>query len=281
VIARTAAVVQAGGVLGELVCAPPLTLRQVRSEVQGRCELRLVGTAAGPLAADDLSVSLHLRAGARATLRATGASLAQGAARSAGHDAGHGAGQAGHGAGQAGHGAGHGCGRGAATLSIRADLADGSDLIADPGALVVCQGSRVDVRVELALGRGAAVEWRELIVLGRTGESAGAATLRWDVTRLGRPVLRQFVDLADPVLTAWAGLTAHRRVLACALIADPAGTPRTIVASPTSVAQRVDEQTLLVTVLGDDAAGAARELDALCARARAAGRPVAGMGEVG
>jgi urease accessory protein len=249
VIARTAAVVQAGGVLGELVCAPPLTLRQVRSEVQGRCELRLVGTAAGPLAADDLSMSLHLRAGARATLRATGASLAQGAGR--------------------------GCGRGAAALSIRADLADGSDLLADPGALVVCQGSRVDVRVELALGRGAAVEWRELIVLGRTGESAGAATLRWDVTRLGRPVLRQFVDLADPALTAWAGLTAHRRVLACALIADPAGTPRTIVASPTSVAQRVDEQTLLVTVLGDDAAGAARELDALCARA-AGRRPAAG-----
>lgn len=274
-IARTAAVVQAGGVLGELVCAPPLTLRQVRSEVRGRCELRLVGTAAGPLAADDLSVSLHLRAGARATLRATGASLAQGAARSAGRDAGHGAGQAGR------RDAGHGCGRGAATLSIRADLAEGSDLIADPGALVVCQGSRVDVRVELALGRGAAVEWRELIVLGRTGESAGAATLRWDVTRLGRPVLRQFVDLADPALTAWAGLTAHRRVLACALIAGPAGTPRTIVASPTSVAQRVDEQTLLVTVLGDDAAGAARELEALCARARAAGRPVAGMDEVG
>jgi len=235
VIARTTAVVEAGGVLGELACAPPLTLRQVHGadrSGQGRCELRLVGTAAGPLAGDDLSIRLELRAGARATLRAAGASLAQG---------------------------------GAAALSIRADLAERADLIADPGALILCQGSRVDVRLELALGAGAAVDWRELIVLGRTGEPAGHATLRWDVTRLGRPVLRQFVDLADP---ARAGLTAGRRVLACALISGPALAPRTVVASPVAVAQRVDEHTLLVTVLDDDAAQATRQLGDLCDRAR-------------
>ena len=168
-IARTTAVVEPGGVLGELACAPPLTLRQVHGE--GRCELRLVGTAAGPLAGDDLSIRLELRPGARATLRATGASLAQG------RDSGAGRGGA------------------AGALSIRADLAEGADLVADPGALIVCRGSRVDVRLELALGAGAAVDWRELIVLGRTGEPPGQATLRWDVTRLGRPLLRQFVNL--------------------------------------------------------------------------------------
>ena len=123
----------------------------------------------------------------------------------------------------------------------------------------------MDVRLELALGAGAAVEWRELIVLGRTGEPAGRATLRWDVTRLGRPVLRQFVDL-DP--GPEAGLTARRRVLACALIAGPALAPRTVVAGPLAVAQRVDDHTLLVTVLDDDAARATRQLDDLCARAR-------------
>ena len=241
-IARTTAVIEAGGVLGELTCAPPLTLRQVHSDVRGRCELRLVGTAAGPLAGDDLSVGLRLCPGARAHLAATGASLAQGRSR-----------------GSAG---------GAAALSIRADLAAGADLVADPGALVVCQGSRVDVRVELALDRGAAVRWRELIVLGRTGEPPGQATLRWDVTRLGHPVLRQFVDLADPALTGRPGLTARRRVLACALICDPASAARTLVASATAVAQRVDDHTLLVTVLDDDAVSAARQLDELCTRAR-------------
>jgi urease accessory protein len=238
VIARTAAVVEAGGVLGELACAPPLTLRQVHSDAADRCELRLVGTAAGPLAGDDLSVSLLLQAGARATLRATGASLAQGRP-----------------------------GGGPAGLSIRVDLAEGSDLVADPGALIVCYGSLVHVRVGLTLAAGAAVDWRELIVLGRTGEPPGMATLRWDVTRAGRPVLRQVVDLTDPALTGWAGLTADRRVLACAFIAGPAVRPRTVVASPVAVAQRLAAEALLVTVLSDDAAGATRELDDLCARA--------------
>jgi urease accessory protein len=234
VIARTSAVVEAGGVLGELDCAPPLTLRQVHGEGPGRCELCLVGTAAGPLAGDDLSLRLELRAGARARLRAAGASVAQG----------------------------RGGGQDAAALSIRVDLAERADLIADPGALIVCRGSRVDVRLELTLGPGAAVDWRELIVLGRTGEPAGQATLRWDVTRLGRPVLRQFVDLSrDP-----AGLTAGRRVLACALIAGPALAPPTVVASPVAVAQRIDDHTLLITVLDDDGARATRQLDDLCAR---------------
>ena len=236
-IAQTTAVIEPGGVLGELACVPPLTLRQVHGE--GRCELRLIGTAAGPLAGDNLSLSLRLRPGARATLRAAGASLAQG------RD----------------HGE-------AAALSIRADLAEEADLVADPGALIVCQGSRVDVRVELALGQDAAVDWRELIVLGRTGEPPGQATLRWDVTRLGRPVLRQFVDL-DP--TGPAVLTAGRRVLTCALICNPAGSPRTVVDSPVAVAQRVDEHTLLVSVLHDDAASATRQLEGLCRRARGPG----------
>ena len=252
-IARTTAVIEAGGVLGELTCAPPLTLRQVHSDVRGRCELRLVGTAAGPLAGDDLSVGLRLCPGARAHLTATGASLAQGRSRGDGSSGGSTTRDEG----------------GAATLSIRADLAEGADLVADPGALVVCQGSRVDVRVELALDRGAAVRWRELIVLGRTGEPPGQATLRWDVTRLGHPVLRQFVDLTDRALTGRAGLTGRRRVLACALICDPASAPRTLVASATAIAQRVDEHTLLVTVLDDDAARAARQLDELCAKTRA------------
>jgi urease accessory protein len=231
VIARTTAVIEPGGVLGELSCAPPLTLRQVRGDDPGRCELRLVGSAAGPLAGDDLSLCLRLRAGARATLRATGASLAQGRDR------------------------------GAAALSVRADLAAAADLIADPGALIVCQGSRVDVRVELSLAEDAAVEWHELIVLGRTGEPPGQATVRWDVTRAGRPVLRQSVAL-DP------GLADGHRVLACALIADPAVAARTVVAGPAAVAQRVDEHTLLLTVLADDAASAARELAGLRRAAR-------------
>ena len=218
--------------LGELACAPPLTLRQVHGDV-GQPVRAAPGRHRGRAA------------GRRRPVAPPGA-----AGRGPRHAPGH--------RGQRGPGPGHRGGAG--SLSIRADLAEGSDLIADPGALVVCQGSRVDVRLDLRLGAGAAVDWRELIVLGRTGEPAGQATLRWDVTRLGRPVLRQFVDLS-------LGLTAGRRVLACALIAGPALAPRTVVASPVAVAQRVDDHTLLVTVLDDDAARATRQLGDLCARA--------------
>ena len=43
-------------------------------------------------------------------------------------------------------------------------------------------------------------------------------------------------------------LVRGHRVLACAVIADPASTFRTVVASPASVAQRVvDDQTMLVS----------------------------------
>ena len=227
-IARTTAVVEPGGVLGPVACQPPLTLRQVRGAEPGRCELRLVGSAAGPLAGDDLSLSLRLRAGARAVLGAAGASLAQGRGSSGG-----------------------------AALSFAAEFEAGACLVADPGELIVCQGSRVDVRLSLALSTGAAVEWRELIVLGRTGEPPGAATVRWDVTRSGRPVLRQSTELD-------LALTGGRRVLACALISGPEVAARTVVASATAVAQRVDDHTLLVTVLTDDAAAARRELDVLC-----------------
>jgi urease accessory protein len=233
VIARTTAVVEPGGVLGAVRCAPPLTLRQVRGEApdgEQRCELRLVGTAAGPLAGDDLALSLVLRPGARATLRAAGASVAQG-------------------------------GGGERTLAIRADLGQGADLIAEPGVLVACAGSRIEVRVEITLGAGAAVDWRELIVLGRTGEPAGQATLRWDVTRGGEPVLRQFADLGP-------ALYRGGRVLACALISDPAAKVRTAVESAAAVAQRLNDHTVLVSVLEDDAARAVRRLGVLCTQAR-------------
>jgi len=233
VIARTTAVVEPGGVLGTVRCAPPLTLRQVRGEApdgEQRCELRLVGTAAGPLAGDDLALSLVLRPGARATVRAAGASVAQG-------------------------------GGGERTLAIRAELGEGAELVAEPGVLVVCHGSRIEVRVEIALGAGAAVDWRELIVLGRTGEPAGQATLRWDVTRGGEPVLRQFADLGP-------ALYRGGRVLACALISDPAASMRTAVESAVAVAQRLNDHTVLVSVLEDDAARAVRRLGVLCTQAR-------------
>ena len=224
--------VHAGGVLGRVHCEPPLTLRQVAGDDPFGCALCLVGTAAGPLGGDDLSLSLAVEGGAAAQLRAAGASIAQGRSGAP------------------------------ATVRWSADVGDGARLRADPGVLVVCEGSRVDVAIDIALGRDASLDWRELVVLGRSGDvRPGAATLRWDVERLGRPLLRQHVDLTDAA--AWPGLTAGHRVLASALITGPDVRARTVVASRTAVAQKLDDHSLLVTVLGDSAATVTRQLEGL------------------
>jgi urease accessory protein len=239
VISRSRAVVGAGGVLEVLDCDAPLTLRRVYSEGAATCALCLVGTAAGPLAGDDLELSLHLLPGARASLVATGASIAQGRDPQS-----------------------------SARLVLRAQLDAGARLHADPGPLIVCAGSRVDVRVELALAGDASIEWRELVVLGRSGDRPGSASLNWDVTVDGRPLLRHHLDLTDPSLLAWPGMLGDARVLATALLAGPWLQARTVVSTPAAVAQRLDDRSALLSVLGRDAADATRELDELCARVR-------------
>jgi hypothetical protein len=57
-------------------------------------------------------------------------------------------------------------------------------------------------------------------------------------------------------------------VLACALISGPGLAARTVVAGPAAAAQRVDEHTVLITVLADDAARATRQRGELCAELR-------------
>jgi urease accessory protein len=275
-IARSHAVVAADGRLARLTCQPPLTLRRVGPpDPPGRpdplrrpdppkpagpakptsvadsagCALCLVGSAAGPLPGDDLTLRLELLDGASATLQATGAAIAQGRP-----------------------------GGPAGVLRIQAVLGRNATLRADPGPLIVRPGGRVDASVAIDLGPGARVDWRELIVLGGSSgriQDSGpsphvppAATLRWDVTRAGAPLLRQVIDLTDPEGLAWPGMLAGRRVLASALLAGRGISARTIVAAPAAVAQRLAEDAVLITVLADDAAAAQREVDDLCARVR-------------
>ncbi len=241
-IARTQVVVAAGGRLSRLHAEPPLTVRRVHAEQRDSCALCLVGTAAGPLAGDDLALELRLGPDARATLTAAGAAIAQGSPRPGGPDDG-----------------------AASRLAMNVSLGDHAVLDADPGPLVVCAGARVDVRVSIAMAASASVRWRELIVLGRTGAPPGAATIRWDVEREGLAVLRQFVDLTDPRLMAWPGLLAGRRVVATAFVAGPELDATLTIAGPAAMAQPLDPHALLITVLADDAASALRQLDELTA----------------
>lgn len=245
-ITRTSAEIAVGGVLRHVDGRPPLTLRRLRfppvtsprlgDADLGTCALCLVGSAAGPLAGDDLVVSLRLDPGAHATLQATGAHLAQGRE-----------------------------GQARSRLRCSASLGAGAALVADPGPLVVCAGAAVDVEVRLEIGPGASVDWTELVVLGREGEPpVGRAGLRWDVVRCHSatlppsPLLRQRLDLADPELAGWSGLLRGRRVLGSRLLVGPGVHARTVVDSPFAVAQQLDSDAVLITVLADDTVEAAR-----------------------
>lgn len=231
--AHTRAVVHLGGRLGELHCTPPLTLRRVHADRPDVCALCLVGSAAGPLAGDELIAELVLTPDARARLTATGASIAQGR------------------------------GGPPASLAWRVELGHRAQLVADPGPLIVCQGSRVDVEVTIALAADSHLEWRELVVLGRSTDAVpGAVTIAWDVTRAGRALLRQSVALEPDDLGALSSAGGHR-VLASTLLTGPDVAARTVVHTRTSVAQRIDEHTVLLTVLGDDTVDVTRALTAL------------------
>src|SRR3954469_20491631 len=103
--AVTTAVVGVGGVLESVSCQSPVTVRKVHADNPDTCALCVVGTAAGPLAGDELALNLTLRPRARATLTAAGASLAQGD------------------------------GRGRGRLSTRVCLGDGAHLEGRPGSV--------------------------------------------------------------------------------------------------------------------------------------------------
>jgi urease accessory protein len=239
-IARSRAVAAPGGRLTELACQPPLTLRQIAAARPGVCALCLVGTAAGPLAGDDLTLRLEVLAGASASLQATGAAIAQG--RTGGP---------------------------ASSLRLQAVLGADASLRADPGALIVRAGGRIAAHVEIELGAHAQLEWHELIFLQNPrGAACPAAALRWDVTREGVPLLRQLIDLTSAESFRDAFMLAGRRVLASVLLSGKAVRGQTIVARPTAVAQQLAEDAVLITVLATDAATAQREAANLCGRVR-------------
>jgi urease accessory protein len=201
------------------------------------CALCLVGSAAGPLAGDRVTLTLDVRDGARAVLSAAGANLAQGRSEGAVVPA------------------------AAGRLESQVRVGESADLHAEPAALIVSAGSTVSVSVSLELAATAAVLWRELLVLGRTAEESGAVSLHWSVHRAGSPVLVQSIDLTGD--RSWPGLLDGNRVIASTFVSRPGLLARTIVDSATAVCQKLDEHSMLITVLDIDAASAQGRLDEL------------------
>jgi len=235
-IAHSSAVVAPGGVLQYVRSAPPLTLRQVHAESPLTCALCLIGSAAGPLADDDLRLDIEALPGSRAIVSATGASIAQGRE-----------------------------GQPPSSMRTRLVIGEGARIAGDTGALVVAGGAAVNVDVDITMASGGQVEWRELIVLGRSGEPSGQALLRWNVMIGGRPVLRQSLDVNGRGADSPMLLGGHR-VIASMLISAPDLSARTVVLHRDAVATRMSEHAVLLTVLADDVVDATLQLDELRTR---------------
>ncbi|MGX7681420.1 urease accessory protein UreD [Jatrophihabitans sp. DSM 45814] len=231
---RSVAMVDPGGVLRTVSCSPPLTVRQVRVDDPTVCGICLVGSAAGPLAGDDVEFELTVANHGRANVVAAGASIAQG--RSGGSPA---------------------------RLRTQVSVGDFAELDATPAPVIVSDGSFVRIELDFQLAATAKVRWRELLVLGRSGERSGAALLSWKVDRGGAPLLRQRIDLSERWRFEWPGMLSGQRVLATALVTGPDVEAQTVILDSTAVAQQVDEHTALLTVLASSATDAEFRLDQL------------------
>ncbi len=138
-------------VLSELRCQIPLVARlttdPARTDGRAGLTLHLVSAGAGPLAGDHLELDLHIGPGTRLTLRSVAATVAL-----------------------------PGRGGGPSQLLVRATVEAGGLLEYRPEPTVAAAGCDHRMRAEIRLAAGAAVVWREELLLGRYGEPGGSVS---------------------------------------------------------------------------------------------------------
>ncbi|HEX9353335.1 MAG TPA: urease accessory protein UreD [Streptosporangiaceae bacterium] len=129
----------------------------------------LVGTAAGPLGGDDLALDIDVGPGSSLVIRsAAGMLLLPGP---------------------------HG---GASALRISARVGPGGRLDFAPQPAVAADGCLHQAAARIHLAAGAALRWREEIVLGRHAEPSGRCVSRLDVTLDGAPAYRGELNVGHP-----------------------------------------------------------------------------------
>lgn len=143
----------AGGRLVSLKSTPPVAVRSTAGGVY------LVGSAAGPLGGDEVSIRIDLTDGARLTVRSSAASVVL-------------------------------RGSGPSLTRVCASVGAGCALRWAPEPTVLTQGCEHRIVSEVSVAAGAELEWWEEIVLGRHGERSGSATARLEIDYAGEPLLR-------------------------------------------------------------------------------------------
>jgi urease accessory protein len=234
--ASIVAVAGPGGVtrLPVLASQVPLVLRRTPDAVY------VIGGAAGPIGGDELSLRISVAEGALLRVRTAAASIAL-----PGPDGVE------------------------SVLSVTIDVGAGGRLEYLPEPVVVSAGARHATVITVTLAEGASLLLRDEVLLGRHGETGGAARTVLRADYAGRPLLRQALEVsgADDAGLGPAMLAAHRAV-GNLLQVDPATDPdlrprRAPVAhaSPQVAVMPLAGQGILVTALANDAVTLRRRLD--------------------
>jgi urease accessory protein len=196
--------------------AAPLTLVPVR----GRPVVHIVNSAAGPLGGDELTLTVRVGPHACLDLVGIAATVLLPGPRNE-----------------------------MSRALVHIELGEGARLNYLPEPTVVTRRAWHESAMDVYLADGARLNTREVVVLGRTHEMPGQLTTALNVTRCGRPVLRQQLTVTTETLLG-------QRVLATGLSTEDRGTASGEWWSRTPLAAGGT----LTTVIADDAVTALRRL---------------------
>lgn len=157
--------------------APPISLRDTHDG------LYLVGSGAGPIGGDHLTLDLSVEAGAALVVRSAAASMVLPGARGA-----------------------------PSSLTVRAKVTGSLRWLPEPTVAVAGCDHRATVRIDL--GRDASLVWREEVILGRHDETSGSILQAIHIDRDGAPLLRTELPLGPrwPWSAGPAGTAGARAV---------------------------------------------------------------------
>lgn len=178
-------------VITELRSTSPLTLmpRRLPGRLGGsygdRSVVHLVSSATAPLGGDELDLRVRVGPGARLLLRGTAATLAL---------------------------PGHRPGGSRSTVHV--EVADGGTLDYLPEHTVVTARAEHSAELRVQLAETARMRCREVLVLGRSGESPGSLRTSTHLLRGAVPLLRQTLELGNHRLDASAAHLTGARVVA-------------------------------------------------------------------
>lgn len=168
----------------------PVVLRHTGAE-----QVHLVHGAGGPLGGDDFALDLEVAPGGVLRVASAAATVVQ--------------------PGQPD----------VARWAVCAEVGAGGRLTWAPEPTVVCAGAELAARLRVRLAAGAGAVLREIVVLGRHGESGGRYRGSLTVDVDGTPLIahRTLLDGTDPALCGPAGTAGARAVGTLLLVGDVPG----------------------------------------------------------